>query len=691
LILPRKGGGRVSRDNQRPRGAKLVALLAGAWLLFLLIPLPPPLIGWLAPGTYELFQASLPGWPLTSGYDPLADQTATGLLATWRPLSLSPFLAWSATLRLAAYCAAFLLIVRYPWANPRGMAFGVTRLLVFLGAIEAVYALWQSSMAQGMIYWYRRPPGGGIASGTYVNRNHFAGLVEMILPLAVGMAMASGYRLYRPMRASQRGGAPRLRELIPLVSARNIFGLATYVSVALLLVVALYLSLSRAGFIGPLAAACLLAPFLPSPSRQQIRNSEFGVRNPQSAPSTSHPARRTSHSTPAIPHSALRIPHWLISPALAVVGAVLFLLSIDLPELAPRFTAGQIAEGGTGRQLAVFDSLRMIGAFPIFGIGLGNFELTYPAYRSVGGGHVRHVHNDFAQLAVEAGVPALALAVLLLVALYRRALRALRETKGEARYLLWGALVGVTALLLHSFTDFNLQIPANALIFSVLLGLVVLLSSGRRVPSPLAGEGQDGGSTYFVGSPLAPALVLAVLLFLAMWCIPTAKAEARFRRIFPDSRLVDTFEAPQQQQEVESLPALEELASEAPRHPFIRYALGLELLRRGTHGACEPSERLEKSANLQSANLPIVNQRANLPTCEALLEEAGIHFAAAASAVPQWARPHLQLGILGLAGAPGLQRPDAEAALARAQALDPYNQRLTRTIARVRRVATYGQ
>jgi hypothetical protein len=357
--------------------------------------------------------------------------------------------------------------------------------------------------------------------------------------------------------------------------------------------------------------------------------------------------------------------------------------------LAPRFTAGQIAEGGTGRQLAVFDSLRMIGAFPIFGIGLGNFELTYPAYRSVGGGHVRHVHNDFAQLAVEAGVPALALAVLLLVAFYRRALRVLRETKGEARYLLWGALVGVTALLLHSFTDFNLQIPANALIFSVLLGLVVLLSSGRRVPSPLAAEGQDGGSTYFVGSPLAPASVLAVLLFLAMWCIPAAKAEARFRRIFPDSRLVDTFEALQQQ--VESLSALQELASDAPRHPFIRYALGLELLRRGAHGACEPSERLEKSANLQSANLPIVSQRANLRTCEHLLEEAGLHFAAAARAVPQWARPHLQLGILGLAGAPGLQRPDAEAALARAQELDPYNQRLTRTIARVRRIATYGQ
>jgi O-antigen ligase len=85
---------------------------------------------------------------------------------------------------------------------------------------------------------------------------------------------------------------------------------------------------------------------------------------------------------------------------------------------------------------------------------------------------VDHVHNDYLELASETGLPGAALLFLPILALFIKMVIAfLDDSRGYRRAVLLGCIGSTVALLVHSMTDFNLQIPANALIFSVILGI----------------------------------------------------------------------------------------------------------------------------------------------------------------------------------------------------------------------------
>lgn len=119
------------------------------------------------------------------------------------------------------------------------------------------------------------------------------------------------------------------------------------------------------------------------------------------------------------------------------------------------------------------DSLRMFLKRPILGWGLGTFPTVYPRYRSFYTNlFVNEAHNDYAQLLAEMGLLGFTLAVCFLAGMYHRGLSASRRWQNH-----WdgtvslAALIGCTGILLHSFVDFNLQIPANAAMFYVLCAL----------------------------------------------------------------------------------------------------------------------------------------------------------------------------------------------------------------------------
>jgi O-antigen ligase len=110
---------------------------------------------------------------------------------------------------------------------------------------------------------------------------------------------------------------------------------------------------------------------------------------------------------------------------------------------------------------------------PVLGWGLGTFPTVYPAYRSFYTNlFVNEAHNDYAQLLVETGLLGFALMLWFVIVLYRRGLPTSRrwEFKWDGAVSV-AALLGCTGILLHSFVDFNLQIPANAALFYVLCAL----------------------------------------------------------------------------------------------------------------------------------------------------------------------------------------------------------------------------
>jgi O-antigen ligase len=117
------------------------------------------------------------------------------------------------------------------------------------------------------------------------------------------------------------------------------------------------------------------------------------------------------------------------------------------------------------------DALRMWKDYPVFGSGLGSFHVVFPRYSQQDlGALYTHAHNDYLEFASETGVVGSALLGALVFLSFLAALRAQIVRRDRLmRGISFGAIMAVSALGLHSTVDFNLQIPANALTFMLLL------------------------------------------------------------------------------------------------------------------------------------------------------------------------------------------------------------------------------
>ena len=123
------------------------------------------------------------------------------------------------------------------------------------------------------------------------------------------------------------------------------------------------------------------------------------------------------------------------------------------------------------------------------GSGLGAFEDALPRFKTAAGAfRVQHAENDHLELLAEGGLLAALLGAAAALALLLLGLRALRATEHRlARSLLAAALAGGAALYVHSAFDFNLRIPSNALMASLLaaLGLSAVLPAAEpATPGP---------------------------------------------------------------------------------------------------------------------------------------------------------------------------------------------------------------
>jgi hypothetical protein len=185
--------------------------------------------------------------------------------------------------------------------------------------------------------------------------------------------------------------------------------------------------------------------------------------------------------------------------------------------------------------------MKVSASFPLFGVGLGSFGSVFPLFRSTGEGTaLAHAHSDVIELAVETGAAGTLLFVLGAALTFRSLAR--RSPDARPGPLGYAAAAGVLALTLHSLTDFNLAIPANALTFSVLAGLVLAWRRGTA-PAPAAridrAPGIAGGRPI---SAFAPAIALVLAAVAGAGGIVTA-TEAKGRTGFPIERILDAGDA----------------------------------------------------------------------------------------------------------------------------------------------------
>ena len=109
--------------------------------------------------------------------------------------------------------------------------------------------------------------------------------------------------------------------------------------------------------------------------------------------------------------------------------------------------------------------------YPVFGSGLGSFPIVFPRYSESGTAVAyTHAHNDYLEFGAETGVLGLGLLSLMVAMSFAAALRAQYLRRDPLmRGLSFASMMGIIALMIHSAVDFNLQIPANALTFMLIL------------------------------------------------------------------------------------------------------------------------------------------------------------------------------------------------------------------------------
>jgi O-antigen ligase len=122
------------------------------------------------------------------------------------------------------------------------------------------------------------------------------------------------------------------------------------------------------------------------------------------------------------------------------------------------------------------DGLRMFALKPLLGWGLGTFPEVYPQFRSFYTNFfINQAHDDYIQLLVEMGILGFVTMLWFVVTVYRQAAKKLARWADDVNgAVALAALLAVTGILVHSFVDFNLQIPANAALFYALCAIAAL-------------------------------------------------------------------------------------------------------------------------------------------------------------------------------------------------------------------------
>lgn len=281
----------------------------------------------------------------------------------------------------------------------------------------------------------------GVATGTFVNRNHLAGYLVMALGLGIGLLLAL------------RDGAPlrwtNLLELLMGPKARLRLALV-------IMVIALVMTRSRMGNTAFFAALMILgALFI-------LLNKEHRLRNS------------------------------LVLASLVVIDVLVISQFFGLDKLKDRLVNTRVENVMEGEQIIASKNELRLDVFdyawvqfkerPLTGFGAGSFETSFQQYPGAEIPlHYDHAHNDYLQFAIEyGGIGFVLLATFVLWSLYH-ALRALWLRESWYRSGIgFGAAMGILGILIHSATDFNLQIPANAATFVTLCAIAVLARQHRK-------------------------------------------------------------------------------------------------------------------------------------------------------------------------------------------------------------------
>jgi len=346
-------------------------------------------------------------------------------LSVWNAVSADPYQTRFFTLQMLALTAFLALLYRYVDTERR------VRVLVYtvlaIAVASAVFGILRQSTQQqtGFLLPLLKQNQG---YGQFVNKNHFAYLMEMAFGLGLGIILGSGVKRDRLM---------------------------VYVAVLLPIWTSLVLANSRGGVLAMIAQIVVAVLLLTSV--QKIAQS-FALR------------------------AVLLI--------VLVAGVVLGTIWVGGDRLATNFEnasselASDTLRQGVSRNEIWRATFKMFAAHPILGVGLGGYWIGITAYHDASGLMTpQEAHNDYLELLSSGGVIGFALGVWFVVAVVRKARENLTGATGYMRAVRFGAILGIAGVAAHSLVDFGLHIIVNAVVFLTLIMLATTEFSHAKAQS----------------------------------------------------------------------------------------------------------------------------------------------------------------------------------------------------------------
>ena len=330
--------------------------------------------------------------------------------AVWRSHEATvAYVAWGELLRILTYTALFFVVVNnlHRKNTAQGLAWG----LVALAALLCFYGAWQFASASNSVWGLDRDDGYlHRASGSYANPNHFAGLLELLIPFTLASVIAG-----------------RMKPL-----TRILLGYC-----ALVLLAGLALTFSRGGWVAGAAGVVFV-------TIQLARHRDY---------------------------------RWVSLGCLLLVLLGGAMVARRSSVMQHRVADAQAFNNQTrnSRPHIWRAAVGMWRDHPWLGVGPAHFNERFKQYRTQWAhGDPERAHNDYLNALADWGIAGTAIVAvpwLLLAYGVQRTLRQVRrnpgdlEVKRSGRYaFVLGTTGGLVALLTHSFADFNLHIPGNALV-----------------------------------------------------------------------------------------------------------------------------------------------------------------------------------------------------------------------------------
>jgi O-antigen ligase len=365
------------------------------------------LVAWLfkmrSTGGFKIKKTSL-DYPILAL---LVIAAASTIFSIDRTASIS---AWP---KIITYVLLFYLVVNN--INTREKIRRVAITIICVGAFLSIFGLIE--------YLKSIDAGKAFVSATYDNRNHFAGYLEMAIPVAIGM-------LYTMTETGKR----------------IILGYAI-----MLMVVALILSLSRGGCAALVISICVMGILLSKTGRL---------------------ARKV----------------WLPLTFLSVVFVALAIIGTNPLTKRVLETRKQMEDlTNYGRIKTWEGTINIIKDHPLSGTGVGTFAAVFPRYKPPDKRNdVEYAHNDYLHMISETGIFVFPFIFWLIFNSLRTGITTFLHTKSRFKQgITLGTVAGIVAILIHSFVDFNLHIPANAILFIVLGAFVQVQSTRSEVYTAL--------------------------------------------------------------------------------------------------------------------------------------------------------------------------------------------------------------